>query len=289
MNKIGIYYAFWTQDWDADFHPFVDKVANLGFDILEVNAGTIAEMTSRERKALKEHADACNITLSYCIGLPAAYDVASENMAVRKRGVEYLEKMIVGIGEMGGGPLGGITYSYWPGTLPENVDKRPIVDRSISSMKEVAKIAGENNVLMVLEVVNRFEQFIMNCCDEALDYVKQVDNPNVKIMLDTFHMNIEEDTIGGAIEKAGPYLGHLHIGENNRRPPGYGHIPWNELASALKKINYQGYIVMEPFLRPGGQVGRDIKVYRDLSIGVDLDEEAGKAVRFMRKILREAA
>ena len=289
MNKIGIYYAYWTHDWDVDFHPFVDKVADLGFDILEVNAGTIANMTSTERKALKEHADAHDIILSYCIGLPAAYDVASENAAIRKRGLEYLEKMIVGIGEMGGGPLGGITYSYWPGTLPENVDKRLIVDRSIASMKEVAKMAVENNVVMVLEVVNRFEQFIMNCCDEALDYVKRVESPNVKIMLDTFHMNIEEDTIGGAIEKAGPFLGHLHIGENNRRPPGYGHIPWGELATALKKINYQGYIVMEPFLMPGGQVGRDIKVFRDLSIGVDLDEEAGKAVRFMRKILSEAA
>jgi D-psicose/D-tagatose/L-ribulose 3-epimerase len=288
MNKIGIYYAYWTHDWDADFHPFVDKVADLGFDILEVNAGTIANMDSTERKALKVHADARNITLSYCIGLTADYDVASENAAIRKRGLEFLEKMIVGIGEMGGGPLGGITYSYWPGTLPENKDKREIVDRSITSIKEVAKIAVENNVMMVLEVVNRFEQFIINCCDEALDYVKRVDSPNVKIMLDTFHMNIEEDSIGGAIEKAGSYLGHLHIGENNRRPPGYGHIPWDELASALKKINYQGYIVMEPFLKPGGQVGRDIKVFRDMGIGVDLDDEAGKAMRFIRKKLREA-
>jgi D-psicose/D-tagatose/L-ribulose 3-epimerase len=288
MNKIGIYYAYWTHNWDADFHPFVDKVADLGFDILEVNAGTIANMDSTERKALKAHADSRNITLSYCIGLTAEHDVASENEAIRKKGLGFLEKMMVGIGEMDGGPLGGITYSCWPSTLPDNVDKRKIVDRSITSIKEVAKIAIENNVMMVLEVVNRFEQFILNCCDEALDYVKRVDSPNVKIMLDTFHMNIEEDSIGGAIEKAGPYLGHLHIGENNRRPPGYGHIPWDELASALKKINYQGYIVMEPFLKPGGQVGRDIKVYRDMGIGVDLDDEASKAVRFIRKKLGEA-
>ena len=288
MNKIGIYYAYWTHDWDVDFHPFVDKVADLGFDILEVNAGTIANMDSTERKALKAHADVRNIMLSYCIGLTADHDVASENAAIRKRGLEYLEKVIVGIGEMGGGPLGGINYGYTPGTLPEDVDKRKIVDRSINSIKESAKIAVENNVMMVLEVVNRFEQFIMNCCDEALDYVKRVDSPNVKIMLDTFHMNIEEDSIGGAIEKAGPYLGHLHISENNRRPPGYGHIPWDEMASALKKINYQGYIVMEPFLKPGGQVGRDMKVFRDMGIGVDLDDEAGKAMRFIRKKLREA-
>jgi D-psicose/D-tagatose/L-ribulose 3-epimerase len=288
MNKIGIFYAYWTHDWDADFNPFVDKVADLGFDILEVNAGTIADMSSSERKKLKQHADDRKITLTYCIGLPAKYDVASADEATRKNGMQYLEKMMAGIGEMGGGVLGGITYGSWPSTLPENTEKDLYVERSIASVKQAAKIAAANNVVMVLEVVNRFEQFIFNSADEALEFVKQVGSPNVKIMLDTFHMNIEEDTIRGAIEKAGSYLGHVHIGENNRRPPGFGHIPWDELASALKRINYQGYIVMEPFLMPGGQVGRDIKVFRDLSVGVDLDAEAGKALHFMRNKLAAA-
>jgi D-psicose/D-tagatose/L-ribulose 3-epimerase len=53
MNKIGIYYAYWTREWDADFHPFVDKVAALGFDLLEVNGGTIARMEPGERQRLK--------------------------------------------------------------------------------------------------------------------------------------------------------------------------------------------------------------------------------------------
>jgi len=282
MNKIGIFYAYWTHDWNADFHPYIDKVADLGFDILEVNAGTIGVMTSQERRRLKDHANRRGITLSYCVGLTADNDVASEDQTTRKRGKKVLRDMIEGIGEMGGGPLGGITYSSWPATLPQGADKEVIVNRSIESMKETAKIAVDNNVTMMLEVVNRFEQYIMNNCDEALDYVERVNSPNVKIMLDTFHMNIEEDTIGVAIKKAGNQLGHLHIGENNRRPPGYGHIPWDELVSALKEIGYQGYIVMEPFLMPGGEVGRDIKVFRDLSMGRDLDAEAAKAVRFMR-------
>jgi len=75
-------------------------------------------------------------------------------------------------------------------------------------------------------------------------------------------------------------LGHFHIGKNNRMPPGYGHIPWTEVGSALRKINYQGYVVMEQFLMPGGQIGRDIKVFRDLSSGFNLDEEARKALIF---------
>jgi len=287
MNKIGIYYAYWTHDWDADFHPFIDKVAELGFDVLEVNAGTIAHMTSEERQSLKAHADDKNIILSHCIGLPHKYDIASEDEAIRENGIAYLEKIAEAIGEMGGGNLSGIIYSSWPATMLEGeTDKRPYVERSIASMKKAIKSAEDNNVIFNMEVVNRFEQFLMNTCDEAIAYVEAVDSPNAKILLDTFHMNIEEDFIGEAIQKAGDKLGHLHIGENNRMPPGYGHIPWTEVGATLRKINYQGYVVMEPFLMPGGEVGRDIKVFRDMSVGLELDDEARKALMFIRGVLK---
>ncbi|MBA3946475.1 MAG: hypothetical protein H0X37_18160 [Herpetosiphonaceae bacterium] len=101
MNKIGIYYAFWTRDWDADFHPFIDKIAELGFDILEVNAGTVARMTPDERQRLKAHADERAITLTYCIGLPHEYDIASEDRSVRQHGIGFLQQMARAIGELG--------------------------------------------------------------------------------------------------------------------------------------------------------------------------------------------
>jgi D-psicose/D-tagatose/L-ribulose 3-epimerase len=287
MSKIGIYYAYWTHDWDADFHPFIDKVADLGFDLLEVNAGTVASMMAEEHKSLKAHADDRGIELSFCIGLPKQYDVASEDEAVRQNGIAYLEKMARAIGSFGGGNLTGIIYSYWPGTLPEGeTDKRPYFDRSVASIKKAIKAAEDHNVVFCMEVVNRFEQFLLNTCDEAIAYVDAVGSPNAKILLDTFHMNIEENFVGEAIEKAGDKLGHLHIGENNRMPPGYGHIPWTEVGNALRKIDYQGGVVMEPFVMPGGEVGRDIKVFRDLSVDLELDEEARKALLFMRGVLK---
>ena len=287
VNKIGIYYAYWTHDWDADFHPFIDKVAELGFDVLEVNGGTIACMAPDERQSLKAHADDKGIILSHCIGLPPQYDIASEDETVRKNGIAFLQKMAEAIGEMGGGNLSGIIYSCWPATMPEGeTDKRPYFERSVASMKRAIKAAEDNNVIFNMEVVNRFEQFLLNTCDEAMAYVEAVGSPHARILLDTFHMNIEEDFIGEAIQKAGDKLGHLHIGENNRMPPGYGHIPWTEVGAALRKINYQGYVVMEPFLMPGGEVGRDIKVFRDMSVGLQLDEEARKALMFVRGVLK---
>ena len=289
MNKIGIYYAYWTHDWNVDFNPYIDKVVRLGFDILETNAGTIANMDSSDRKKLKDHADSRNIALTYCIGLSKEYDISSADAFVRKKGIEFLKKQAQAIGEMGGGSLSGIIYGAWPATMPDGLtDKRPYLERSIVSMKEAVKAAEDNSVLFNVEVVNRFEQFLLNTCEEALAYVQAIDSPNLKILLDTFHMNIEEDSIGNAITKANKYLGHVHIGENNRTPPGTGrgHIPWDEMVHALKKIGYQGALVMEPFLMPGGEVGRDIKVFHDLSQGYDLDTEAQTACRFIRAKLQ---
>lgn len=283
MNKVGIYYAYWTHEWDVDFHPYVDKVADLGFDILEVNAGTFANLSSADRKALKAHADERKLNMTYCIGLPAAFDVASKDAATRQKGVAFLQAQAKGIGEVGGGQVSGILYSSWPALMPKGeTDKRPYLENSLNSMRVAIKAAEENNVIFNMEVVNRFEQYLLNTAEEAVAYVKAVDSPNIKILLDTYHMNIEEDHIGTAIETAGDYLGHVHLGENNRRPPGYGHIAWDELASALKKIEYKGGLVMEPFLMPGGQVGSDIRVWRDMSVGVDLDFEAKKALQFIR-------
>ena len=150
------------------------------------------------------------------------------------------------------------------------------------------RTAEDHGITYCLEVVNRFEQFLLNTAAEGVAYVEAVGSPNLKLLLDAFHMNIEEDSIGGAIVTAGDKLGHFHIGETNRKTPGKGHMPWDEIGQALKKINYQGRVVMEPFVNMGGEVGRDIKVWRDLGNGADearLDQDAKDALAFIRSKL----
>ncbi|MGB9623483.1 MAG: sugar phosphate isomerase/epimerase family protein [Phycisphaerae bacterium] len=289
MNKVGIYYAYWTRDWDADFVPFVSKVAGLGFDILEVNSGTVTNLPNAERDRLRAAAAKHGIELTFCIGLPPAYDVAAEDAAVRRRGIDFLKRQAEMLKYMGAKELGGIIYGCWPGKLPAGVtDRRPFVDRSVESMKEVVKVVEDCGVLFYVEVVNRFEQYMMNTAAEAVEYVRRVGSPNLKILLDSFHMNIEEDSFHDAIRTAGELLGHFHIGETNRRAPGRGRIPWDEIAAALKEIGYTGSIVMEPFLQPGGEVGRDISVFRNLAEGIDLDAEAKRALEFIRDRMRAA-
>jgi len=285
MTPIGIYYAYWTNNWDADFVPLVHKVKGLGFDMLEVNAGTVTRMTNAERDRLKGAAGEAGIELTYCIGLPPEYDIASEDASVRRAGIAFLQGMAQMVEYMGSRHLGGIIYSSWPGKLPPGSDREAAVDRSVASMREVMKAAESCGAQFNVEAVNRFEQYIMNTAAEALDYVNRVGSPNCKILLDSFHLNIEEDDIRGAILTAGPQLGHFHIGETNRRAPGRGRMPWGEIFGALRELNYAGGVTMEPFLMPGGEVGRDISVFRDLRDGLDLDEEAVRARNFVRQHL----
>ncbi len=283
MNRVGIYYAYWTHDWDADFVPFVKRVKALGFDALEVNSGTVAGMTSAHRERLRSVAQDQGVALTSCIGLPAKYDPSSADPSVRQRGVRYLLRQIEAAGATGITAISGILYGAWPAAMPAGeTDRRPYWDRSVKSIREACRVAADHGVGLNMEVVNRFEQFLLNTAAEARRYVKEVGSPVCRILLDTFHMNIEEDSFRSAIRTAGSKLGHVHLGETNRRPPGRGKMPWSEIFDALRSIQYAGSLVMEPFLMPGGEVGRDIRVFRDLREGKDLDREAARACRFVK-------
>ena len=286
MRKIGIYYAYWTSEWDVDFLPFVLKVKKLGFDQLEINGGTLVNMSTDERRRLKDEAEKHQITLSYGIGLTPVNDVSSTNENIRQAGIGFMKNMISSVNEMNGEMIGGTVHSCWPSALPAKAaNKKVYLEQSKKSMRELVKVAEDNNVILNVEVINRFEQFLLNTCEEAVNYVEEINSPYCGILLDTFHMNIEEDSIGDAIIKAGSHLKSMHIGETNRKPPGLGRMPWKEIKNALDQINYDGSLVMEPFVNPGGKVGRDIGVWRKLMPGADLDLEAEKAVIFTRENL----
>jgi D-psicose/D-tagatose/L-ribulose 3-epimerase len=239
-------------------------------------------MGDHERARLRGCAERAGVELTFCIGLQHRYDIASPAVGVRRAGIAFLKRNARMLRSMGQKQLGGIIYSSWPGRLPFGEDKRRYLDRSVRSMREVIKVVEDCGVFFNVEVVNRFEQFLLNTAAEGVAYVRRVGSDHCRVLLDTFHLNIEEDSLAKAIIATGPQLGHFHLGETNRRPPGRGRMPWDEIIGALRKIGYTGALTMEPFLMPGGEVGRDISVYRDLRAGLNLDREAARAARFIR-------
>jgi D-psicose/D-tagatose/L-ribulose 3-epimerase len=289
MNPIGIHFGYWTQSWSSDPIQFVGRAQKCGFDVLEINAPKIARMSDKERDALKGAAEGAGLSLTYSIGLKDDMDLASEDAATRKNGISFLKEVSRAMKYLGGTVMAGINYSSWPRKLAANEDKRVLTDRAVEGVREAVKTAEDCGVIFCIEVVNRFEQFMMNTAAEGISFAQRVDSPNCKILLDTFHMNIEEDSFRDSLIETGNWLGHFHLGEPNRRPPGQGRMPWPEIFGALHEIDYQGAVVMEPFLVPGGEVGRDISVFRDLLGDGDLDEQASQSVQFVRSELQKHA
>lgn len=285
--KFGIYYAYWEHEWGGNFVPYIEKVKRLGFDILEVACGSFYLENNAFFDELRRVSEASGITLTGGYGPRPEHNLASKNTFAVEKAFAFYADMFQKMEQAGIGSLGGALYSYWPVNFSGELDKEGDFERSVKSMKRLAELAAQHGITLNMEALNRFEGYLINTAKEAVDYVKAVGKPNVKVMLDTFHMNIEEDSMFGAIELAGNLLGHFHVGEANRKPPfEKGRIPWAEIGKALKKINYTGNIVMEPFVLMGGQVGKDISIWRDISGGAtpaDLDFTAADSVAFLRK------
>lgn len=286
--KFGIYYAYWEQEWAADYRYYIEKAARLGFDILEIAASPLPHYSEKQLDELKACAAGNGIILTAGHGPSAGQNLSSADPKVRAGAKAFFTDLLKRLYRLDIHTIGGALYSYWPVDYSQAIDKKGDWQRSVESIHEIANVAEDCGVSFCLEVLNRFENYLLNTAEEGLDFVKQVGHPNVKVMLDTFHMNIEEDSIAGAIRTAGPYLGHFHTGECNRKVPGKGRTPWREIGEALHDIGYDGGIVMEPFVKMGGTVGSDIKVWRDISRGANeerLDEDAHQALDFSRYML----
>ena len=291
MNKLGIFMNFWEKGWAADHKKYIRKAADIGFDILEFQAQPLLEMSDEHIRSLRAAADDAGIELTYSLGLDVRYDVSSLDESVRLGGVKYLQDIIRKMHIAGGTLLSGVSYAGWgtPGVVMDT--KAPYWEQSIKSMREIIKVAEECGVTYCVEAVNRFETCLINTAREAIAYTEEINSPNIGVLLDTYHMNIEEDSLGDAIRLVGAdRLKNFHTGENNRRAPGRGHIDWDEVFGALAEIGYKGRIVSEPFIMQGGEVGRDIHVFRDLiedTSEASIDKEAAYLLHFEQEMLRK--
>lgn len=118
------------------------------------------------------------------------------------------------------------------------------------SIRECGEFASTRDIVLIVEPENRYENGFLHTVDDALVLLDEVHLGNVKLLVDTFHMNIEEASIGEAIRKAGKHLVHVHLADSNRLAPSLGHINFGEVMSALQSIGYDGYLGLEIQFEP---------------------------------------
>lgn len=288
MQRFGISHTYWGTDFGAEPEEYcrrISRAAMLGFDLLTVGQEVPLMFSKSDQQMLLDTAKRENVKLNYSGGFGPNQDICSDSAEERNAGIEHLQNVARKLSELQeDAEFAGAITGMFRDSLGRR-DKERCWENCVDSMKEAIKVAEDHGVLFSIEVLNRFEHFLINTSEQAVQFVEQVGSPNLKILLDTYHMNIEEDSFRDAIVRAGDKLGLFHIGENNRRPPGRGHIPWDEVVGALKQIDYQGDTVMEPVVLPGGIVGSVLAIWRDLTDGEDLDEAARKGLEFYRSKL----
>ncbi|MEM1285879.1 MAG: sugar phosphate isomerase/epimerase family protein [Pseudomonadota bacterium] len=242
-NRLGIHALVWTGSWDeAELNRAFERSRAIGYELIELprfDPSMIAVDTLR--RMLDKHGLKCAITM----GLAWDADISNPDAEIARRGEVMLENAVLAARDIGVELLGGILYSAL-GKYP----KAPTTQgrqNAVDAIRRVAERAETAGVPMVLEVVNRYETNLLNTTDQGLQFLADVGHGWPKLHLDTYHMNIEESDIADAIRRAGDQLGYFHIGENNRAQLGSGNIDFAGTFSALRDIDYRGWVTFESF------------------------------------------
>ncbi len=286
MNNIGIHYGCFVTNWRDEQFRLINKVSKMGFNTLEIGYDYLLDKDAAELKSVREEAERLNVELVMSLGMAPEHDISSSDSEIRKAGIKALQRMAETMATCGITDCCGVVYCQWNKTAGSMKERNESWKFSIASMKEAIKAFEDNGVFLDLEPTNRFENSLINSCDQALEYLQEAGSANIGIHLDTFHMNIEEDSFIAPIVKAGDRLRYFHIGENNRKIPGTGSLPWKTIFDALKAVSYSGPIVMEPFIRPVGEIGPSVSLYRNVADLSNYDEDLVVSLGFVRSMLR---
>mgnify|MGYP005638375605 CR=1 FL=1 len=243
MN-LGIHAYAWCSQWSNETLGLIDKVKNLGMDFIEI---PLMCLETFDAAAVKKRLTSTSLEAVTSTVLLGDTDITSDDADIRAKGVEYLKACVRATSDIGAKSFSGVIYSQ---------HVKPAVMRpteqswkySADCLREVARLAAELGLLIGLEPVNRYETYLVNTCEQAVNLKEMIGEDNVKIHLDTYHMNIEEKSFYKATKLAGKDLIHYHLCENDRGIPGTGLVDWDEIFKALSEINYKGFAALESFV-----------------------------------------
>ncbi len=279
--KFGVNTLVWVLSFSEKDFPLIDKIRGMGFDVIELTPGE--EYKSIDPGKLKRRLDQAGLEVSLIAAFDDGNDISSTDAAARQKGIDYLVDYSAWAKKIGARIIGGPAYSaLGKKRYLEAGERKAEWDRAADSLKRIGDGVAGNDVVVALEPINRFEIDLMNTAEQGFMMCEQVNHPNIKLMLDTFHMNIEDKKIGEAIRSSRKHLVHVHTCSNNRGVPGEGHIPWEEVRDALRDIDYQGYGVIESFAQ--GQVAAFANIWRPLV--EDQDDIPRRGLQFLKKVLR---
>ena len=275
--KFGINTFLWTANFGPAHFGLLDGIRKRGFNGIEVALFQPSSFPAGEiRQALAQ----TNLECTVVSVIPKNLSLLSEDDSVRKSTIEHMRGCIAATAEVGSRILAGPLYSP-VGFLPGRRRNESEWLNAIDAYCDLGTTLAAYDVHLAIEPLNRFETYFLNTTADAVELCREVNHPNIGILWDTFHANIEEKDVAASLLSTGRYLKHVHTCENDRGTPGKGHVDWVGVFRSLKKLGYKEWLTIESFGFAIGEISAAASIWRDIEPSPE--DIAWDGIKFLRQ------
>jgi D-psicose/D-tagatose/L-ribulose 3-epimerase len=276
----GVSTWLWTSPFStASIQELFPKIAKMGFDVVEI---AVEDASLIDIKAVKNGLQEYDLKANICGAFGPTRDLTHEDEGIHKNCFSYIESCLDFCVELGAGFFGGPMYSAVGKARMLSPEQRKAEwELAVKNLRTVCDMASARGLQIALEPLNRFESDLVNTADDVIRLINDINHPAARIMLDGFHMNIEEKDIEKAITTAGNKLIHLQVSENYRGTPGTGQTRWDSYKRGLEKINYNGTVTIESFTPKNKELAGAVCFWHPMA--ESQDSFASEGLSFLKK------
>ncbi|MBA4054919.1 MAG: sugar phosphate isomerase [Marivirga sp.] len=278
--KFAVSTWLWTSPFTTETTALFPKIKAMGYDAVEIPIEYPEKINGRKvKEALVQN----GLEGIACGAFGPSRDLTHDDPAVHQTCFEYIRQCFELCNHLDAKFLAGPMYSAVGKARMVPPEQRKVEwDRAVKNLRIVCEQAQQHGLMIALEPLNRFESDLVNTSEDVYRLVTDINHLSAKILLDGFHMAIEERDIEKAIVTAGDKLIHVQVSENYRGTPGTGLTPWESFKSGLEKINYQGVVSIESFTPEIKELAGAVCIWKNLADSQD--GFATEGIAFLRKL-----
>jgi D-psicose/D-tagatose/L-ribulose 3-epimerase len=276
--SFGVSTWLWTSPFDAKTTALFPKIKDMGFDVVEIPVEDPALIEVKTLgKALADH----GLRPVICGAFGPTRDLTHEDPSYHKTSFDYIQKCFDISSELGASFVAGPMYSaVGKARLLPPEQKKAEWELAVTNLRKVCEMAQASGQRIALEALNRFETDLINTSEELMRLIRDIDHPAAGVLLDGFHMSIEEPDLEKAITQVGDKLLHVQVSENYRGTPGTGQTNWDAFRRGLEKVGYKGVISIESFTPEIKELAGAVCIWKPLA--KSQDEFARQGLSFLK-------
>lgn len=277
--QYGVSTWLWESPFTTNSIALFPKIKSMGFDVVEI---PVEDANLIDIKTVKQALKDNDLRPTLCGVFGPTKDFTSDDVSLHENCFQYIEKCFEIGGCLGVDFLAGPMYSAVGKARMVSEEQRKIEwERAVTNLSKVCEMGKRFGQSIALEPLNRFESDLVNTAEDVMRLVSDINHEKAKVLLDGFHMTIEEKNIREAINTVGDKLIHVQVSENHRGIPGTGLSPWKEFKLGLEDVEYKGAMVIESFTPEIKELAGAVCIWKHLANSQD--DFASEGINFLKK------